>query len=92
MPKSLRVREFGDRNLRLVPLDAPYPPKSKGGRHRLPEATRWMRAVIKLRQDIEAEFLDSEGVGYDWKNELSKRWYPGVNGHIYVRHNGKTYP
>lgn len=87
----MRVREFGNTNIRMVPLDAPYPDPRKGGRKRLPDATRWMRVVIKLRQDIETDFLFSEGEKFDHL-ELRKRWYPKVTGYICVKHKGKYYP
>jgi hypothetical protein len=61
------------------------------GRRRLPEARKYMRAVIRSRQNIQADFYDEIGEEYDWKNGLEKRWLPG-NGAVYVEHNGKRYP
>lgn len=58
-----------------------HPPNATG-RKRLAEAIRYMKVVIRSRQNTEADFLDNIGEAYDWDNELMKRWMPS-NGAYY---------
>ena len=64
-------------------------PAMKTGRKRLPDAVRQMAEMIRARQNAIADFMDLEGEYYDWKGELSKRWYPG-NGAYYPEVNYKN--
>ena len=57
-----------------VPDDEPR--MDPRGRHRMPDARKWMRFVIRSRQNVEADFLDYEGKSYDWNGELMYRWLP----------------
>ena len=56
-----------------VPLN--LPPKSTG-KPFMAEAIRHMTMIIRTRQNTIADFSDLEQEYYDWKGELSKRWYP----------------
>lgn len=42
------------------------------------EAYKYMRAVIRVRQNVEADFLDEVEEDYDWDEELMYRWLPPV--------------
>lgn len=42
----------------------------------LPEAMDYMRVVIRDRQNAIADYYDLEGLYYDWKGEMIRRWMP----------------
>lgn len=66
---------YGDRWDRLAHTMLPINPVI-GTTRSLGLHTIYMKAVIRRRQNVEADFLDELGIAYDWNNELSKKMLP----------------
>ena len=72
------LQQRGRKPNRYVPLDSP---RAATGKPRTPEAVRYMRFVIRSRQQAVADGMDAVGEEYDWDNELRNKWMP--NSGIY---------
>jgi hypothetical protein len=72
-------REKWDKEHRraYVPLDNTLVRPQGPGRKRKPEAQRWMRTVIRSRQNIEADAKELNAEPYDWDGYLMHKWLPG---------------
>ncbi|KKM76211.1 hypothetical protein LCGC14_1382430 [marine sediment metagenome] len=68
----------GEMTPKRVPLDLP---EAKTGKPRTPGNQRYMRDVIRSRQNVEVDFLELMRIPYDWSNELIKRWMPGTGNY-----------